>query len=88
MHDVEVTLRWGPIGTHALGALGLGREIASEISRRKGGLIIGDAPWIRPTPAAFSSIHSAPSCIEVEALPRGEVGRWVSGCLYVTEKED
>jgi hypothetical protein len=48
MHHVEITLRWGP-----LGALGLGREIASEISRRKGGLIRGDAPWIGPTATAL-----------------------------------
>jgi hypothetical protein len=26
--------------------------------------------------------------MEVEALPCGEIERWVSGCLYMTEKED
>jgi hypothetical protein len=46
MHHLEITLRWGPIEMHEFGALGLGREIAGEISRRKGGLIRGDGPWI------------------------------------------
>ncbi|KAJ7794121.1 hypothetical protein B0H13DRAFT_1935300 [Mycena leptocephala] len=85
LHDVQVTLRWKPMGTSASGALGLGGEKkAGEISRRRGGLKRGDAPWILP-------ISLDPFSIQLRAkyvrLQEGR-DRWVSGCLYMGEKED
>jgi hypothetical protein len=50
-------------------------------------MIIGDVP--RPTPTALlARSFPHPAACEVRALACGEIERWVSGCLYKTEKEE
>lgn len=84
LHDVEVTLRWEPMGTSASGALGLGGEKKAGEIRRRGGLKRGDAPWILPISLDHFSIQLREKYVR---LQEGR-DRWVSGCLYKGQRED
>jgi hypothetical protein len=69
--------------------VGTGRRKAGEISRRRGGLIVGDAPEIRSTlTALLPRSFQHPAASEVRALACGEIDRWVSRRLYKTENKD